>query len=117
MPTYISAMLKILDDNNVSYNDDIIKIITPLGVKGTAKHFIELGVNKPLDEIVSNMKEYMFEKYLNDIPAKKGAKETGMIVCGVYDISSDEYTEQIKSATDLYIYDFNELLDLPVLKN
>ena len=36
MPTYISAMLKILDDHNIQYADDIVKTITPLGVLGTA---------------------------------------------------------------------------------
>jgi uncharacterized membrane protein len=39
MPTYISAMLRILDENNIAYGDDIIKIITPLGVNGTAEYY------------------------------------------------------------------------------
>ncbi len=29
-----------------------------------------------------------------------------MPVCGVYDASSDEYTQEIKEATDFYIEDF-----------
>ncbi len=198
MPTFISATLKILHDNKVSYNDDIIKIITPLGFKGTAEYFVELGVNKPVEDIVNDMKKYMFDKYLYNIPAKNGvikvltelkhrgaglnvltasphitldaclkrlgiynlfdnvwlcddfnttkadpeiykmaaqrigasvqdimflddnlnanltAKKAGMMACGVYDKSSDEYIEQIKAATDFYIYDFYELLSLPI---
>jgi hypothetical protein len=39
-----------------------------------------------------------------------------MLVCGVYDDSSKDYTEEIKAATDFYIYDFKELLDLETLK-
>jgi hypothetical protein len=35
-----------------------------------------------------------------------------MKVCGVYDESSEEYTEQIKAATDYYIYDFSELMEI-----
>ena len=31
MPAYISVMLRILDENNIKYESDIIKIITPLG--------------------------------------------------------------------------------------
>ena len=31
MPTYGAVMKRILDENRVSYGDDIIKIITPLG--------------------------------------------------------------------------------------
>lgn len=40
------------------------------------------------------------------------AKTAGMQVCGVFDPSSEEYTQQIKEATDYYISDFNELLDI-----
>ena len=75
MPTFISATLKILDDNKVSYNDDIIKTITPLGFKGVAQHFIKLGVNKPIEDIVKDMKSYMFDEYLYNIPAKNGVIE------------------------------------------
>ena len=196
MPTYISAMLRILDDSGIKYNDDIIKIITPLGVLGTAKYFIELGVSRPIEDIVADMKKYMLYEYENNIPAKSKvievlkelkhrgaclnvltasphitldaclkrlgifdlfdnvwscddfgttksdpqiykmaaqrmgervedilflddnlnaditAKAAGMRVCGVYDKSSEEYTEEIKAATDFYIYDFSQLLDL-----
>ena len=71
MPTYISSMLRILDENNVSYGDDIVKIITPLGLKGAAEYYINsLSVNKSVDELVETMKNYMIEPYYNTIPAK-----------------------------------------------
>ena len=38
------------------------------------------------------------------------AKRTGMKVCGVFDESSREYTEEIIAVTDYYIYDFSELI-------
>lgn len=41
--------------------------------------------------------------------ADKTAKSAGMIVCGVYDESSKEYEDEIKTVTDFYIYDFEEL--------
>ena len=44
MPTFIAVMLRILDENNIKYEDDIIKIITPLGYAGTAGYFRKLGV-------------------------------------------------------------------------
>ena len=47
------------DENNIEYASDIVKVITPLGVVGTANYFISLGVDKPQEEIVSRMKEYM----------------------------------------------------------
>ena len=197
MPTYVSAMLRILDENNISYGDDIVKIITPLGLNGTAEYFLNtLGLKMPKDQLMRLMGEYMLDGYLYHIPAKQNvistlqtlkekgaslnvltasphitldpclkrlglydlfdnvwscddfattkadpniykmaaqrlhttveqvlflddnlnadmtAKTAGMLVCGVYDASSEEYTEQIKAATDYYIYDFAELLQL-----
>lgn len=196
MPTYVSSMLRILDENNISYGDDIVKIITPLGLIGVAKYYKNMGINRTEKEIVLKMKEYMLDEYLYNIPAKKNvisvlkqlksrgaslnvltasphvtldpclkrigifdlfdnvwscddfnttkadpniytmaaerigervdnilflddnlnadktAKQAGMLVCGVYDDSSAEYVDEMKSATDYYIYDFKELLNL-----
>ena len=70
MPTYVSAMLRILDENSISYDKDIVKIITPLGIIGTSEYFVELGINKPKEEIMLLMKEYMAEAYFYHIPAK-----------------------------------------------
>lgn len=196
MPTYVSLMLRILDENNIPYENDIVKIITPLGYTGTAKYFIKMGLQKTEDELIAKMNEYAVEEYTYNIPAKnnvisvleklknkgvslnvltasphtaldpclkrlgifdmfdnvwscddfkttkadpeiyrmaadkmgvrvedvlflddnynadKTAKEAGMIVCGVYDKSSDEYTDDIKKVSDYYIYDFEELLDM-----
>ena len=44
--------------------------------------------------------------------ADKTAKEAGMKVCGVYDDSSKDYEDEIRSITDFYIKDFSELLSL-----
>ena len=33
----------------------------------------------------------------------------GMLVCGVYDDSSKDYVEEMKTVTDYYIFDFSEL--------
>lgn len=70
MTTYVSAMLRVLDDNNVPYGDDIVKIITPLGLGGTVDYFINMGLKLPAEEIIELMKRYMLEEYLYNIPAK-----------------------------------------------
>lgn len=198
MPTFVSCMLRILDENGVVYGEDIVKVITPLGLEGTAKHFITMGVQQPLEAIMQTMADYMMEAYLYHIPAKpyvedtlrllkdrgdslnvltasphitldpclkrlglwdlfdnvwscddfattkadpniyrlvaqslskpvesvlflddnlnadKTAKLAGMKVCGVYDESSRDYVEEMKAATDGYIYDFRQLPDLTV---
>ena len=51
--------------------------------------------------------------FLDDnLNADKTAKAAGMKVCGVYDPSSEEYTEEIRAACDHYINKMNELLAL-----
>ena len=197
MPSYVAAMLKILDENNVKYGDDIIKIITPLGYAGTAKYYVEkLGVNMPEDKLVELMKAYAYHEYAYNIQAKsnvievlkklksegcdlniltasphsvldvclerlgildlftnvwscedfettkanpeiykmaaermgrpvdevlflddnynadKTAFSAGMKVCGVYDDSSKDYQDEIKSVSHHYITDFSELIEL-----
>lgn len=195
MPDYVAAMLRILDENGISYESDIVKVITPLGVSGTADYFISMGLLLPKEEIVKLMGKYLLEAYQFRIPAKPhvpqvlqalkaqgaslnvltasphltldpclkrlelydlfdnvwscddfgttksnpdiyvqaaqrmgvsvdevlfmddnlnadmAAKAAGMRVCGVYDDSSRDFVEEMKAATDSYIYDFTELLE------
>ena len=196
MPTYVSSMLRILDENGIVYDNDIVKTITPLGLEGTANYFIDLGIQKTKEELLLIMGEYMLDAYRYTIPAKSNVNETlrrlkkggasinvltasphltldaclkrlkmfdlfenvwscddffttkadpqiyvraaqrlgapvedilflddnlnadltaksaGIQVCGVYDESSKEYTEEMKKITDYYIYDFSELPEL-----
>lgn len=197
MPAYVSVMTKLLDDNNIPYGDDLIKIITPLGFSKTAEYFSnELGLDIPAEELVVAMGKQAIAEYTYNIPAKKnvvgvlkklkqkgaclnvltasphitldpclkrlgiydlfdnvwscddfGTTKTdpgiyiraaekigvdvkdvlflddnynadkaalvaGMKVCGVYDKTSEEYTEDMKQLCDYYIYDFAELLDI-----
>ena len=76
MPKFVAAVLRILDEENISYGEDIIKIVTPLGVLGTAKYFITLGVKLTIEEIVKKMELYMCDAYWYEIEAKKGVIET-----------------------------------------
>ncbi len=51
--------------------------------------------------------------FLDDnLNADQTAKSAGMKVCGVYDPSSAEYTQQMKEKNDFYIDDFTQLLNL-----
>ena len=71
MPVFGAAVLHVLDKSGVSCPDDIVKIITPLGLAGTADYFIrELGVCRTREDIVADMTSYMFEAYKSSIPAK-----------------------------------------------
>ena len=76
MPTYVSAMLKILDDNHIPYGDDIVKIITPLGVSGAADYYIhQLGIPLSKDSLISLMKQYMVDAYSYTIPVKENVPQ------------------------------------------
>ena len=76
MPTYAGVMLRILDEHHVPYGEDIIKIITPLGIPNTALYFMEMGLAKTQQEIIDLMIGYMVEEYTHRVPAKESVIET-----------------------------------------
>ena len=58
----------------------------------------------------ANVQDVLF---LDDnVNADATAKAAGMKVCGVYDESSADAVEQMKTVCDFYVYDFSELLDI-----
>ncbi|MBR2948401.1 MAG: HAD family phosphatase [Lachnospiraceae bacterium] len=70
MPTFVGVMLRVLDENNIPYEKDIVKIITPLGYDATAKYYVELGVPMSAEEIKTQFHKYAVEEYSYHIPAK-----------------------------------------------
>lgn len=58
-------------------------------------------IGRPVGEIL-----FLDDNYNAD----RTAAMADMQVCGVYDMSSEEYTEEIKSVAHHYVYDFSELL-------
>ena len=71
MPAFTALMLRILDEHGISYGEDIVKIITPLGYRGTAEYFQTLGVSAGVDELMQIMQTYAKEEYTLRIPAKE----------------------------------------------
>ena len=76
MPTYVGVMLRILDERNIQYSNDIVKLITPLGYKGTAEYYRTIGIEESVDELTEIMGRYAKFEYENNIPAKDGVAET-----------------------------------------
>ncbi|MBR6603543.1 MAG: hypothetical protein IKK94_05965, partial [Clostridia bacterium] len=72
MGHWARTMLSIVDDAKVSYPEDIIKQITPLGDRGIAKYFIALGVKGSEESIIERMHEIAYPKYRDIIEAKDG---------------------------------------------
>ena len=77
MPTFCSCMLRILDENNICYAKDVTKVITPLGLNGTAEYFINtLGLKMDKVRLMDLMMEYMRDAYFHTIPAKQNVIST-----------------------------------------
>ena len=76
MPAFAALMLRILDEHGISYGSDIVKIITPLGYRGTAEYFQTLGIEKSVEELMEIMHRYAKEEYELRIPAKKTVADT-----------------------------------------
>ena len=76
MPHWSKTMLDALDDGKVSYPDNILDIVCPLGYKGTAEYFINvLGLKANSDELVESFISKAVYNYKNIIPLKDGVKD------------------------------------------
>ena len=76
MKYFVELMLRILDEKNIKYEKDIVKIITPLGYRGTAEYFRTLGVTETTEEIMAMMHSYATEAYTYKVMAKDTVIET-----------------------------------------
>lgn len=77
MPTWGGKMLRILKEEGVSYPENIIEIITPLGDAGTARYFREaFGLKASFEELIGRMDAYALPKYRDEIPEKEGVGDT-----------------------------------------
>ena len=76
MPSYVSVMLRILDEEGISYGKDIVKTITPLGFEGTARYYRELGVTLSDAELTERMQGYAIYAYTHEIEAKPTVAQT-----------------------------------------
>jgi HAD superfamily hydrolase (TIGR01509 family) len=75
MPFWSEKMLNILRQTGVSYPADIIKILTPLGDKGSAVYFRDvLGVKLSEEEMYARMDSYALPKYRDEILLKPGVE-------------------------------------------
>ena len=76
MPSYISVMLRILEENGIKYERDIIKLITPLGYSGAAEYYVDkLGLNMSKADATELMKKYAYNEYAYNIKAKPNVIE------------------------------------------
>jgi HAD superfamily hydrolase (TIGR01509 family) len=75
MPYFGALMVKILDEAGVSYPDDIVKIITPLGFGGTIAYFRDtLGLEIAQEAGVRELIDRLYPHYRDEIGIKDGVK-------------------------------------------
>lgn len=60
-------------------------------------------IGRPIDEIL-----FLDDNYYN----VKASSATGLNVCGVYDQTSEDLSEEIKAAADYYITDLSEIIKI-----
>lgn len=76
MPYFCEGMLNVVRQLGVSYPDDVINIITPLGYKKTAEYFVnELGAKESLENIYRMMAESLVYQYTYNVKIKPGVRE------------------------------------------
>ena len=76
MPYFKRAMLSIAEDEGLDYDEDLIKILTPLGYVGGAKYYIETyGIDATVEELCERVRVRLVDAYTNDIKLKEGVRE------------------------------------------
>ena len=75
MPVWDRMILDILDKYGVSYPDNILEILTPLGTIAGAEYLIKLGLDMTVEEIRQAEAAYIVKPYRESIPLKKGVME------------------------------------------
>ena len=70
MGYWAQAMLDLLNEHHIPYEDNIIEVITPLGLYNTAEHFIGMGMQGTVEEILEEMNAHLTPFYENVIPLK-----------------------------------------------
>ena len=73
MPVFAETMLRVINEAAVSFPENIIEILTPLGYHGSAEYMINtLGIKESADALVTKMHAYAYDGYANDIKLKEG---------------------------------------------
>ena len=83
MPAAVEIVLSLLRKKGISYPDDIVKTLTPLGFRGIAEYYAEeMGVPMTAEEIFRWFMAELQKAYAEEIPLKRTAKETLLALKG-----------------------------------
>ncbi len=109
MPAFSSVMLKILDDNGIVYDENILKITTPLGYRATSEYYIQLGIKDTVEGLMAKMLDMLKAEYETTIPLKDGVKETLLSLkeqgCSLNILTASPHSVLDACLTRLGVYD------------
>ena len=75
MPMWSTIASDYLDSYDIPHDDDVNKLIEAYTLENAAKYFIELGLDKTIDDIIKDIYDFSLNKYKNEIPAKPDMEE------------------------------------------
>lgn len=75
MPMWSTIASDYLDSYDIPHDDDVNKLIEAYTLENAAKYFIELGLDKTIDDIIKDIYDFSFNKYKNEIPVKPDMAE------------------------------------------
>lgn len=76
MSHFGAAMTGILDDAGISYGEDLVKTVTPLGYRKTAEYYVNtLGIKDSVDGIVAEIERRLYTAYSEKINLKPGIEK------------------------------------------
>ncbi len=75
MPSFSKVILQTAENEKITYPDDLVKIVTPIGYEKTAEYFISLGAKSSKEEILKYIKQTLYVEYSQNIKLKDGVKE------------------------------------------
>ncbi len=109
MPTAVQIVLSFLDERGISYPDDIVQILTPLGFNGAAEYYSkQLGVPLSPEKIFEWFGKKLALAYATEIPLKErvaetlnALKERGVKMC-VLTASPHLFTDACLKRTGVY---------------
>ena len=77
MPIAVKLVLEYLEEYGISYPDDIVDVLMPLGFRGIADYYAKtMGVPKEPKEIFENFQKRLLVAYAEVIPLKEGVRQT-----------------------------------------
>ena len=75
MPMWSTIASDYLDSYDIPHDDNVNKLIEAYTLENAAKYFIELGLDKTVDDIIKDIYDFSLNKYKNEIPAKPDMAE------------------------------------------